>query len=86
MNEINSSPPATDLPDRDDWTHRRHRLDAMILLFSIWLSYIIWKDNPDPLHVSVAFYLIAGLVTILGTYIVGSLFDYRAYLDAIKRG
>lgn len=79
------TPPVEDKPDRDDWSHRRHRLDAMTVLFGSWLSYIIWKDNPDPLYTSVAFYLIVGLVTILGTYIVGSLYDYKSYLDANRR-
>lgn len=79
LEDLSPTVPTLDFP-RDDWSHRRHRLDAVLILFGGLLTKIVGWPSASVVEQLVAPSLIAGIVSLIGLYVFGALLDYRAYL------
>lgn len=89
---MDSSTPVPDLrllpPDhalqRDDWSKRRLRLDLIVLLFSGLLSYIVLSGQSTVADQLIVPSLIAGIVSLVATYVFGAVWDYRSFMVGIS--
>lgn len=68
------------VPERDDWSHRRLRMDVVQIIYLGLLAYIILTGRANAVDQLAVPSLIAGIVAILGTYVFGSVWDYRSFL------
>lgn len=77
QNEMNSTP-------RDDWSHRRIRMDVVLGVFLSLLTYIVLTGQATPVDQLVVPSLIAGVVAIIGAYVFGAVWDYRSFILSVS--
>jgi hypothetical protein len=70
---------------KSEWKRRRFRLDLCLIVIFVWLSYIIFSNSDTVLFQQVSIALIAGGVSLIGTYIFGAVFDDHNFMNAIAR-
>lgn len=69
---------------RDDWSKRRLRLDLIVLLFSGLLTYIVLSGQSTVADQLIVPSLIAGIVSLVATYVFGAVWDYRSFMSGIS--
>ena len=69
--------------DRDDWSKRRLRLDAVLLLFSGLTTYILITGRSQPVDTLAIPSLIGGIVALIGVYVFGAVWDYKSFMGSM---
>lgn len=68
-------------PIPDDWTKRRLRLDLVLVLFGSLLSYTVVFGHASAVDSLVAPALIAGIASLIATYVFGAVWSYKLFLS-----
>ena len=74
-----------ELLERDDWKHRRLRMDLVLVFFCGWISYILYQGGQSPVYQTAIMALIGGVIAIIGTYVFGAVWDYKQFTQAVSR-
>lgn len=60
-------------------------MDLALSFIATWISYILYQGTDSVLYQQALYVLGGGGVGIIGSYVFGAVWDYKVYVDGVKK-